>query len=498
MNIPLSVSLLPRSSPIAIVGSPLTRKKEIEESRIYDDGDDDDESDIDVEGDAIKLRRKYGNKIVQTYHQESSILPSSSSIRRNYGNKLLSSSTSILNAPYLGSLSKSTNQVLSLPPMSLAGDIYDQVVEPPESIVSYGSLRDSHERGRFLDGPSSYREPTGKIRQLDHRLRYYGRQPEINIRECMQQSQKLKELRQKEQNKKKEGSKNNNEGSDDDTDNKGEKEERKMATSSLSAMMNEASQNQSVHIPNASENARSDNIPREFYSSLGLEILVPIEKGNIPSIQNDQDERHQISNNPSPRMMLSTSLTAFELLKTSNTDDTIRTDGKQRNLATLSSISPLVIKSNNNTASSSKQLNSQTTEIPRKYSTSAFEPLARSMSDPTPRFHTHSLRSGTTNTTAISTNIFSPASNQIEGFVTTATINNVMSHIDQQRGIHHIQQQQQPSFLCNENAQHATTSSSPFISNHNNGIMFNGLGSSSSHVDHDPNSDGAFGDMDME
>jgi len=265
------------------------------------------------------------------------------------------------------------------------------------------------------------------------------------------------------------------------TNNKGEPQDQKIAgTSSLSAMMNGVSQ--SVH-------------PPEEYSSLGPEFLMPIETG-IQDYHEDQISTEEL---PSPsRMMLSTSLTAFELLKTSNTDDTIRTDGKQRNLATLSSISPLVIKSNNNTASSSKQLNSQTTEIPRKYSTSAFEPLARSMSDPTPRFHTNSLRSGTTNTTAISTNIFSPASNQIEGFVTTATINNVMSHIDQQRGIHHIQQQQQPSFLCNENAQHATTSSSPFISNHNNGIMFNGLGSSSSHVDHDPNSDGAFGDMDME
>jgi len=389
--------------------------------------------------------------------------------------------------------------------MSLAGDIYGQVIEPPESIVSYGSLRDSHERGRFLDGPSSYREPTGKIRQLDHRLRYHGRQPEKNISECMQQSRKLKELRRKEENKKKdnkkkEGSKNNNEGNNDGTDNKGEKDERKVATSSLSAMMNEASQTQSLHIPIAGENGRSDSIPPEFYPSLGLEIMMPVEKGDIPSIQNGHDERHQISNNPSPRMMLSTSLTAFELLKTSNMDDTIRTDDKQRHPATLSSISPLVIKSKNNTASSSKQLNSEATEVPQKYSSSAFQPLARSMSDPTPRFHSYSLRPGTAANPApaMSTNIFSQANNQIEGFVTTATINNVISHIDQQRGAHHIQQHQQASFLCHENVQHATTSSSPFISNHNDGIAFNGFGPRLSYVDHDPNSDGAFGDMDME
>ena len=190
---PLQVSQLPRSSPIAIVRPPGEEwNKEIEDSDIDDD---DGDNVIDVEGDARKLRRKYGTKIVQTYHQELSILKSSE-IRNHY-------KASVLNAPYLGSLSKSANQVLSLPPMSLAGD-ESFLGEPPESTVSYGSLRDSHERGRFLDGPSSYREPTsGKIRQLDHRLRYHGRRPELNIGERLQQSRRLKELRKKEEIEKK-------------------------------------------------------------------------------------------------------------------------------------------------------------------------------------------------------------------------------------------------------------------------------------------------------
>jgi hypothetical protein len=547
---PLTNPSLHRSIPIAIQRrSPSNRKKEIGDhhlsrsrTSIYDD-DDDNDSDIDVEGDAIKLRRKYGNKIVQTYQQESSILPSSTSAAgttatrfRNHNRSLSTSSASILNAPYFGSLSRSTNQILSLPPMSLGGGdnnndniMYDDdgqvVVEPPESIISYGSLRDSHERGRFLDGPSSYREPmSGKIRQLDHRLRYHGsrQQPagsaDLNIgerlRERLQQSRKLKELRQKEEDMKKKKSSNNNnknkegglyidnnnnndEGNDnnddDDTTNnnigESQDQQKMAATSSLSAMMNGVSQSVSP--------------PEGYNSSLGSEILMPIETEELL---------------PSPRrMMLSTSLTAFELLKTSNKDNIISdydkrlaSAGGQHGQPTslLSSLAPLVTtdsnKNNNTGLSNLMSLNTNTTtttttttttEIRKPHNTNnndGFQLLARSMSDPSPRFyhnHHHSLQqsSGTTTTTsADNINMFLPANTTNNNQTNEATNNNAIQQVPPYNNDHQ---------LLRENHH---TSSSPFISDHNNDtIMFNGNGSRSQ-LDHDPNTDGAFGDMDME
>lgn len=51
------------------------------------------------------------------------------------------------------------------------------VVLGTEDRTSYGSLRDSNSRGRFLDGPSSYRDKnTGDIRVLEHRVRFRDEQ----------------------------------------------------------------------------------------------------------------------------------------------------------------------------------------------------------------------------------------------------------------------------------------------------------------------------------
>jgi hypothetical protein len=528
---PLTNPSLHRSSPIAIQRSPSNRKKEIGDhlSRsIYDD--DDDDSDIDVEGDAIKLRRKYGNNIVQTYQPESSILSSTAAAEtsnnrfRNHNRSLsasASASASILNAPYFGSLSRSTNQILSLPPMSLGGGdnnitMYDDdgqvIVEPPESIISYGSLRDSHERGRFLDGPSSYREPmSGKIRQLDHRLRYHGsRQPaaELNnigerLREGLQQSRKLKELRQKEENMKKKSISNNknkegglydddnnndkgNDNNDDDnytTINKGELQDQKMAgTSSLSAMMNGVSQ--SVN-------------PPEEYSSLGPEILMPIETG----IQDYHENQISTEELPSPsRMMLSTSLTAFELLKTSNKDNIISdydkrvasTGGQQGQSTTLLSLAPLVttVSNKNNTElfnlMSLNTTQTTTKEIRKPHNDNGFQVLARSMSDPSPRFYHnnhHSLQqsSGTTTLSANNISMFLPAATTTNNQTEAINNNNAM--------------QQVPPYNTGQLLRENHHTSSPFISDHNNNtIILNGHGSGSQ-LDHDPNTDGAFGDM---
>lgn len=393
-------TFVPRSTPIAIKRTTHgDGKKDIDESE--PDEEEDDDSEIDVEGDAIKLRRKYGNKVIQTYNEESTILRASDTRLRERG--------SVLNAPYLGSLSKSSNQVLSLPPMSLTGD--DSFGgDPPESIMSYGSLRDSHERGRFLDGPASYREPmSGKIHHLDHRLRYHGRQPELNIGERLQQSRKLKELREKESKKLKERS------SDSDTQNSatdgGENKGQKPATSSLSAIMADAPQT-------------ADTVNKGFqdgYSRIGSESLVPLHTGTNMS----QGLEHGSSMHSSPRVMLSTSLTAFELLTTSNTKSPPYTSDQQ---------------------------DSTTLDVTSSYqkidfrSQTGFQPLARSMSDPTPGFQNLSLSQTT------SSRIFPTL--QTEGVP--------MSPLTTQRM-----------------------------------NIFDGTGIRSPNQDHDPNTDGAFGDMDL-
>ncbi len=402
----LTASSLPRSSPIAIQRASGDRYRETESDT---DDDDDENSDIDVEGDAIKLRRKYGNKIIQTYVEDSTIQQSSSVRRRD--------SNSVLNAPYLGSLSKSSNQVLSLPPMSLAGD-NTFLGEPPESIVSYGSLRDSHERGRFLDGPSSYREPmSGKIRQLDHRLRYHGRQPpELNIGERLQQSRKLKELRL-------EREKRNAENKD------GEKKE---TTSSLSAMMADASK----------KNTNPDG-GDEGNSFLETERLMPIQNQGISSPL--RPERPPLAHSsPRGNIMLSTSLTAFELLQSSNTSSDTFARSATANPSTYSATF----------ASSDAR---QTMDFANA---SGFQPLARSMSDPSPRFQNLSLLSEQQQVPAI------------QNVGLAAQMANLEQH-------------------GNHLPLH--------VPRHPNGLYFNGgeQQRSQQHLDHDPNTDGAFGDMDL-
>ena len=383
----LAGSTLPRSNPIAIQHSSGDGYREVVDSD--SDNDDEDESgDIDVEGDAIKLQRKYGNRVIQTYVPDSTILQASTSRRRH--------SSSVLDAPYLGSLSKSSNQVLSLPPMSLAGDS-DFLGEPPESLVtSYGSLRDSHERGRFLDGPSSYREPSsGKIRQLDHRLRYQTRQPpELNIGERLQQSRKLKELRLKKE-------KSNNNGNND---------ERKETTSSLSAMMDEASKN---------GNTPGGGVANPM---MGTEHMVPIQDQHVTS---PYRERPVISSN-----MLSTSMTAFELLKSSNS-------------------------STSNPPYSASFAASDARPAMNFANSSGFQPLSRSMSDPSPRLQSLSLSDSHGQT------------------MPTLGLAAQMANLEQSGTPVALQQQQ------------------------DQGLYFNGNDHRSLQLDHDPNTDGAFGDMDL-
>lgn len=85
----------------------------------------------------------------------------------------------LLWAPWLGSVSSNSK-------LDSSDEIPDTALPPPMVVLnnppsdfcisttnSYGSLRDSHLKGRFLDGPSSYRDSrTGNIRRIQHRVRF--------------------------------------------------------------------------------------------------------------------------------------------------------------------------------------------------------------------------------------------------------------------------------------------------------------------------------------
>lgn len=436
-----------RSSPIAIVRSPGTEREQ--EDLDVDDDDDDDDNDcgvIDVEGDAEKLRRKYGEKnIVRTYHP--GYVPPRASATAY--------ASSIPNAPYLGSLSRSANQVLSMPPMSLASgqDAYYHS-DPPESISNYGSLRDSHERGRFLDGPSSYREPTsGRIRQLDHRLRYLGRrQPELSIGERMERSMQLRSKKQGPEV-----------ASAEDTDGK------QPATSSLSAMMDRISKSSDT----APSRAESQDFPT---NQLGQETLIPVGTTVFDRTLLQEQQEDQMMLNEPPSMMLSTSLTAFEVLKTSNTNRS-----RMASTYSLNQSSPMIAVVNpRNVSTTSNQSNVQA---------QSFQPLARSMSDPTPRFSLLSLGGSTrpsnppNSTTSIIPPVLPPAP---------------------QEGQDHPLQQQPLSLMPSGQAPifSGSLTSVPGGPIPPSGYEYSSQSSVQQgrvhQTEHDPDMEGAFGDMDME
>mmetsp|Transcript_5217 Transcript_5217/g.8238 ORF Transcript_5217/g.8238 Transcript_5217/m.8238 type:complete len:583 (+) Transcript_5217:67-1815(+) len=473
LSFPASLSgttAMPRSSPIAIVRPPTGGNARVDDSDDDDEEDDDDDSGIDVEKDALKLQKKYGGKIVQTYQAPSTMLNSNNNSRNI-------KPSSILNAPYLGSLSKSANQVLSLPPMSLAGGTMygndSQLGEPPESIGGYGSLRDSHERGRFLDGPSSYREPTsGRIRQLDHRLRYHGRPPELSIGERMQQARKLKEIQQKEQARR-------NSSSDD-----GEKpNEKQTATSSLSAMMNEVS-----ITSHSAQEAAGDS------SSLGEEILIPVMTNEMASFRDDEVQQMMTDTS---NLMLSTSLTAFEILKTTNvhvySDDNGYRQSSSRGVTVPSGEANQTTPGDAAVASNLKQHHQH------------FQPLARSMSDPTPRFSQQ--MSSRTNNGALATTMLTPVQGEGSSDGNAPTISGWM---DNQREVQRapLHQPQMMTMSPQQQQAAANNSHAMFRNGHPTALPTqyhppssaggNEYGFLSATPDHDPDTDGAFGDMDME
>eukprot|EP00934_Nitzschia_sp_Nitz4_P004446 Nitzschia sp. Nitz4//scaffold1_size375055//317592//318887//NITZ4_000328-RA/size375055-processed-gene-0.465-mRNA-1//-1//CDS//3329541201//4436//frame0 len=315
-----------RSAPIAIVRPPGERPIE---PMAYD-SDDDVDSVIDVvERDARRLRRKFG------YNNTSS---SATSVRAAATTDASSSPPPAIGvadtgasqraaqqaprAPYLGSLNNA-EFVMSLPPISLSGDMRG-LGEPPE-VVSYGSLRESHQQRRFLDGPSSYREPSsGRIRQLEHRTRFQNNDatpPQMSIGERIQQARSQKQAKE-----------NSTESG---------------VASSLSVLMDEASKTPEFK-------------PTDPVKVMPLIHHVPYRSTfGESSIQQECDS-------PS---MLSTSLTAFEVLRSSTggtltghqQNHTQRFEHQQQQLQQKEVIS-----------------------IASESQDSHFKPLSRSMSDPTP------------------------------------------------------------------------------------------------------------------
>jgi len=295
-----------RSTPIAITRPP--SEKVEDQSGFETDEDDDGLLDV-VERDAIRLRKKFGNNVLKV---SSSFQPSVS----EEAPSLLSGA--LLNAPYLGSLSKSESRAGFVPPISLSGPStrYNYDDESQTEITSYGSLRESQQRGKFLDGPSSYREPhSGQLRRLERNIgqglsRSY--QPSLSIGERIQQNQKrnstLKQLAKA-------------------------KNEDAMEASGLALMLGKAA----TVISSDNHDGEERLEPLIDASRHGMEA-----RPRPLSAFGGEDEEAHVRFDP-PTMM-STSMTAFEILASSHNKDT----------------------------TNSRDLEPK------------FQPLARSMSDPTP------------------------------------------------------------------------------------------------------------------
>ena len=337
-----------RSNPIAIArphGGSQTRA-----SRAFDtDDDDSDDGIVDVERDAMKIQRKYGAKVVAATTTSGKTL-----------------SQSALRAPYLGSLSRSENY-MPVPPIRLSETFQGEA--PSELGRGYGSLRDSQERGRFLDGPASYRDTrTGQIRQLNARIRYKGvaraantgngnGDGNVSIGERIQLNQKLKEEKRLKDN-------NSN-----DTNT----ESQKNGTSSLSAMMDQASKKEETETsPTTNPDIDSDWPPSG--AATGLADLN--EFGEIDhAILQPQSQQEESST-----LMMSTSLTAFEFLTSAN------------------SVYRTAASGVNHSAAVAQSFHHQQPGIPAQMVRDEhFQPLSRSMSDPTPHLRSPRFGPRTTN-----------------------------------------------------------------------------------------------------
>jgi hypothetical protein len=190
----------------------------------------------------------------------------------------------LLRAPFLGSAPSNEDHIsyhnMLPPPMELS----EQPAATGGQVnadqgTSYGSLRDSNVRGRFLDGPSSYRDKgTGDIRSIQHRVRFRDNSTvsssapshSISIGERIMRSRKLQAKNEVDK----------------------PSEER---TSSLSAMLESTDDNGII----------APDVPNQ---SLGVSAMNA--SGNQQSAAFYDESEDQLSPN-----MLSTSLTGLEVLQ---------------------------------------------------------------------------------------------------------------------------------------------------------------------------------------
>ena len=349
-----------RSSPIAIIRNPLNENIPFRPG-ISDDEDED--SSVDVERDALKLKAKYGSNVM--------------AVSLNKADSMVSKV--LLRAPYLGSLPQSdTFRTHDMPPMSLTeGGRFDYYHNESGSaaaarsgyVQSYGSLRESHQQGLFLDGPASYRDVrSGQIRRLDHRRRFShcSSPPGISIGERMQQSRKLKELEKQKHGEKAPTGPGKSAG-----------------TSSLSVMMDEVSKNesdQSATKTSLVERSTSEepNLSTNWACPQSTPLL-HMGTQNFPrsgGIDEDVDMQQ--------RRMMSTSLTGLELLMTSKKLAVPAAARNEHggevvgNFAQM--VPPLSLATHNN-----GQVNpGNSCDPPDGHH---FQALSRSMSDPTPHLH---------------------------------------------------------------------------------------------------------------
>jgi hypothetical protein len=310
-----------KSSPIAIIRSHNRGLPGHNDPPRGSDDDDDDDSSIDVELDALKLQEKYG----ETISDEKKV------------------SASLLKAPYLGSMLSRSENYISVPPISLTmGSMVEPLMEINDG-HGYGSLRDSHQKGTFLDGPASYRDgQSGQIKRLDHRVRFHASsaQPSISIGERIQQARKNKEIQmQKEQDKK------------------------EPTTSSLSAMMDQVIQKSDATTDHSKRPTQvHESFPAPYVASRGFGDLKNFGAG-------DEDERN----------MLSTSLTGIEVLMAANR---LRPPpGSLAQSYAAPSYNSFLLQPPANMVTATGD--DQTTGDYRPH----FNPLSRTLSDPTPHMH---------------------------------------------------------------------------------------------------------------
>jgi hypothetical protein len=239
-----------RSTPIAIA-----RDKSGQSDRHPDTSDDDDSVDVEFDAEEIADRNTSRSLPVR-----------------------------LLRAPFLGSVPSNEDYIsyqnMLPPPMELTEQPAAGGQVHADQGTSYGSLRDSNVRGRFLDGPSSYRDKgTGDIRSMQHRVRFRDNSTisssapshSISIGERIMRSRKLQAKNEADK----------------------PSEER---TSSLSAML-ESTDDSGIIDP---------DVPNQ---SLGVSAMKSPANQQPTAFYDDESEDRLSSN------MLSTSLTGLEVLQ---------------------------------------------------------------------------------------------------------------------------------------------------------------------------------------